>query len=152
MLVPVSAHAVRALLLRPCAADDAVAPPPVLAMLADLAERIETGFTPAAWEVIEAGQPVGLFSLTRALEAGGLDIGYGIAPARQGRGLARQALAELVQWARHDPRVHRLTAETAVTNLASQAVLRRNGFAVIGQRVDADDGPLLCWQLPVAMS
>jgi RimJ/RimL family protein N-acetyltransferase len=40
-----------------------------------------------------------------------------------------------------------LKAETAVANLPSQAVLRRNGFCVAGQRMDAEDGALLCWEL-----
>ncbi|EOW2137281.1 GNAT family N-acetyltransferase [Stenotrophomonas sp. GD03908] len=149
MLSPVSALDLRALLSRPCSADDAIAPLPVLTMLADLAERIETLFAPAAWQVVDAGQPVGLFSLTRPPEQGVLDIGYGIAPAHQGRGLAGRALAELVTWARHDARVCCLTAETAVRNARSQAVLRRNGFMVTGRRIDAEDGPVVCWQLPV---
>jgi RimJ/RimL family protein N-acetyltransferase len=150
VLSPVSALDLRALLSHPCSTEDAIAPLPVLAMLADLAERIEPLFTPAAWQVVDAGRPVGLFSLTRPPEQGVLDIGYGIAPAHQGRGLAGRALAELVTWARHDARVRCLSAETAVGNAASQAVLHRNGFAVIGQRIDAEDGALLFWRLQVA--
>ncbi|MNN81927.1 hypothetical protein D3C81_1988040 [compost metagenome] len=90
---------------------------------------------------------MGLLSLTCTPQDGVLTLGYGIAPAHQGRGLAGAALAEFAQWAWTQPRIHVLAAETAVDNLPSQAVLRRNGFCVVGQRVDAEDGVLLCWQL-----
>ena len=146
MLVPTSPQDLRELLLSPCSEEHAIAPPAVLTMLADLDGHNEPVFAPAAWLVTEDGMPVGLFSITRAPEQGVLDIGYGIAPAHQGRGLAGRALAELVDWARHDARVRCLSAETAVGNVASQAVLRRNGFTVVGQRSDAEDGALLCWR------
>lgn len=40
-----------------------------------------------------------------------------------------------------------LTAETSVDNPASQTVLARNGFRRVGEREDAEDGPLICWRL-----
>jgi len=147
MLIPASAHDVRALLSHTAPADEAVAPPDVIAMLAELTASIEPRFAPAAWRIVEAGHTVGLLSLTCAPRAGVLTLGYGVAPAHQGRGLAGAALAAFVQWAWTDPRVHMLKAETAVANLPSQAVLRRNGFCVAGQRMDAEDGALLCWEL-----
>jgi RimJ/RimL family protein N-acetyltransferase len=147
MLIPASAHDVRALLSSTGTAEDAVAPPEVIAMLADLTAAIEPQFAPAAWRIVDAGRTVGLLSLTCTPQDGVLTLGYGIAPAHQGRGLAGAALAEFAQWAWTQPRIHVLAAETAVDNLPSQAVLRRNGFCMVGQRVDAEDGVLLCWQL-----
>ncbi|MFL0348727.1 GNAT family N-acetyltransferase [Stenotrophomonas lactitubi] len=147
MLIPASAHDVRALLSCTGTAEDAVAPPEVIAMLADLTAALEPQFAPAAWRIVDAGRTVGLLSLTCTPQAGVLTFGYGIAPAHQGRGLAGAALAEFVQWAWAQSNIHVLAAETAVGNLPSQAVLRRNGFRTVGQRVDAGDGVLLCWQL-----
>lgn len=143
MIIPATASELHALA---CAAPlHPIADPAVLQMLAALAGRIETGFIPAAWRIVDGTDTVGLCSLTREPIRGVADIGYGIAPAFQGRGLATRAVAAVVDWARHDGRLHRLTAETAVHNIASQQVLRRNGFDITGNRTDAEDGELYCW-------
>lgn len=132
---------------RPC--DGPINPPAVLAMLAALADSIRPAFAPAAWMIVEDGEVVGLLSPTRPLDARdrSLHIGYGVAPTRQGRGVATRAVADLVAWARQDGRVLALTAETSVDNPASQAVLSRNGFQIVGERVDEEDGPVIGWRL-----
>jgi RimJ/RimL family protein N-acetyltransferase len=126
--------------------DSAIAPSEVLHMLADLAGAIRTGFTPAAWLVVEDGEIVGLCSVARPPADGEVHIGYGLAPGRQGRGAATRAIADLLSWAGADPRVTLVSAETGVDNIASQRVLERNGFVRVGERVDDEDGPLICWQ------
>lgn len=129
--------------------DSPLTPPPVLAMLAALADSLRLAFAPAAWMIVEDGEVVGLLSPTRPLDARdrSLHIGYGVAPTRQGRGVATRAVADLVAWARQDDRVLALTAETSVDNPASQTVLSRNGFQVMGERVDDEDGPVIAWRL-----
>ncbi|MBO9544118.1 GNAT family protein [Caulobacter sp.] len=129
--------------------DSPLAPPEVLAMLAQLADGIRLVFSPAAWMIVEDGEIVGLISPTQPLDASdrSLRIGYGVAPTRWGQGVATRAVADLAAWARADERVLALTAETSVENLASQAVLARNGFAAVGEREDAEDGPLILWRL-----
>lgn len=129
--------------------DSPLAPPEVLAMLAQLADGIRLVFSPAAWMIVEDGEIVGLLSPTQPLNAAdrSLRIGYGVAPTRQGKGVATRAVADLAAWARADDRVLALTAETSVDNLASQTVLSRNGFQVVGERMDDEDGPLICWRL-----
>lgn len=107
---------------------------------------IRPAFAPSAWLVAEAGEIVGLLSLVRPPADGELRIGYGIAPSRHGRGIACRAVAGLVAWAATDPRVARISAETAVDNPPSQRVLERNGFHVTGSREDLEDGALLCWE------
>ena len=57
------------------------------------------------------------------------------------------AIADLVVWARGDDRVDAILAETGVGNLPSQRVLSRNGFRQTGTRTDAEDGPVICWQI-----
>jgi RimJ/RimL family protein N-acetyltransferase len=127
-------------------ADTDIASPEILQMLADVAAVIRRGFSPASWLIVEDGEMVGLCSLTRAPQGGTLDIGYGIAPSRQGRGFASRAVGDLVAWAAAHPRVRALTADTSPANTASQCVLERNGFARVGERVDDDDGLVMCWR------
>jgi ribosomal-protein-alanine N-acetyltransferase len=59
-------------------------------------------------------------------------VGYWIDQARNGRGLAGRALAEVVALAFGELELHRLEAGTLLDNAASQRVLRRNGFTEIG--------------------
>lgn len=130
-------------------ADTPIAPPEILEMLADLAERVGAGFAPASWLIVEQGEVVGLCSITRPPQNGNIDIGYGIAPSRQRRGIMTRAIHAVVGWARAAPEVRAITAETAIDNIASQQVLARNGFLRVGERFDAEDGQLLCWRCAV---
>lgn len=126
--------------------DSAIAPPEVLAMLNRLAADIGAEFSPSAWMIVEDGEIVGLCSIVRVPHDGNIHIGYGVAPSRQGRGCTTRAIRQLLEWGRNDPRVALISAETGVDNIASQRVLERNGFVQIGERIDAEDGPLICWQ------
>lgn len=60
--------------------------------------------------------------------AGTAEIGYSIAADWRGQGLATELVAGLVQQAAATGMVRRLVAHTQAGNLASQQVLRRNGF------------------------
>ncbi|MGO7074685.1 GNAT family N-acetyltransferase [Rhizobium johnstonii] len=126
--------------------DSAIAPPDVLAMLSRLAAEIGADFSPSAWMIVEDGEIVGLCSIVRVPQDGNIHIGYGIAPSRQGRGCTTRAIGQLLEWARDDPRVALISAETGFENIASQRVLERNGFIRVGERIDAEDGPLICWE------
>ena len=130
-------------------ADSPIAPPEILQMLAGLAERVSATFAPASWLIVEDGEFVGLCSITRPPEDGSVDIGYGIAPDHQRRGIATRAIGAIVEWARGVPNVSAITAETAVDNIASQLVLMRNGFERTSERVDVEDGPLFGWRCAV---
>ena len=123
-----------------------IAPPEVLAMLGDLAATIRASFAPAAWLVVEDDTVVGLLSLIRPPDEDAVTIGYGVAPASQGRGIATRAVTDLLAWAKADPRVGTVVAETALDNLASQKVLTANGFVRAGERVDPEDGPVIVWR------
>ena len=59
-------------------------------------------------------------------------VGYWVDQSRNGRGLARRALAETIQLAFGELALHRLEAGTLLDNAASQQVLRRNSFTEIG--------------------
>jgi RimJ/RimL family protein N-acetyltransferase len=124
-----------------------VAEESVLQMLAELAAAIRTDFDPCAWLVLDGAVLVGLVSLTAAPVGGTITIGYGIAPSEQRRGAATGAVAALLVWARGDPRVQAISAETRTDNIPSQRALERNGFAKAGERIDAEDGALICWRI-----
>jgi len=59
-------------------------------------------------------------------------LSYWVDRARNGRGLASQAVADVAELARTDLGLHRLEAPVRVDNLASQRVLEKNGFERIG--------------------
>lgn len=127
-------------------ADSPIAPPEVLEMLAGVAAQVRETFSPASWLIVEGNEVVGLCSITRPPQDAEIDIGYGIAPTRQGRGIAGRAIGDIVAWALGVAFVNAITAETAVDNLASQRVLRRNGFIEVNRRFDEEDGALICWR------
>ena len=120
--------------------------PEVIAMLRALAQTIRQDFAPAAWLIVERDQVVGMCSLVKAPTADGTaEIGYGVAASCRGRGTATQPVREVLVWAKSDPRVSSVRAETAVDNPASHIVLERNGFERIGARTDEEDGILIRW-------
>ena len=131
-------------------ADSPVAEPEVFVLLADLASELERGFVPAAWLIVADGEAVGLCSVKAIDPPGGIDLGYGIAPTRQRRGHAGRAVAAMIEWARGDPRVTALTAETLAQPGASPRLLAANGFVRIGERDDPEDGPVWCWRLDLS--
>ena len=127
-------------------ADTPIASTAVFHMLANIAAQVRESFSPASWLIIHDNEVVGLCSVTRPPRDGVIDIGYGIAPSRQNRGIARRAIGDIAAWARTDPRVTAITAETSLANVASQRVLAGNGFVEIAERLDDEDGPLICWR------
>ncbi|TYB41143.1 GNAT family N-acetyltransferase [Actinomadura chibensis] len=59
-------------------------------------------------------------------------LGYWVARAHAGRGVATEAVRLALDVAFGDLRLHRVEAFTRVDNHASQRVLERNGFTVVG--------------------
>lgn len=122
-------------------------PPEVIAMLREVAEAVQrTSEAPVAWLIVEDAVAVGMVSFTKALPDGRYELGYGVAPTHEGRGITTQALALLLEAARRDGRGV-LTAETSIDNPASQRVLEKNGFVRSGTRDNPEDGPLICWSI-----
>lgn len=60
------------------------------------------------------------------------DLGYWVDAGRTGHGLATRAVAEVLEHARGELRLHRIQAATLLHNVASQHVLAANGFERIG--------------------
>ena len=59
-----------------------------------------------------------------------VEIGYGFDPFYHNRGLATEAVAEMVRWALLDDGVEAVIAETANMNVASMRVLQKVGFVI----------------------
>lgn len=122
----------------------------VLEMLRKLAGTIRPICDPCAWMIVRRGEVVGLLSIVRRPVSRAIHIGYGIAPSRRNQGFGTNAVRSLLEWARTASyRPDRVTADTGVDNIGSQSILLRNGFFKIGTRLDAEDGPVICWEAPV---
>lgn len=101
-----------------------------------------------SWLMVAGGELVGMCSYKGPPDDKGTgEIGYGVSPERRQLGHATAAVALLVGEARADPRVSRLVAETALSNLASQRVVEANGFSRTGTSHDADEGEMVVWTL-----
>jgi len=104
----------------------------------------------AAWMMVVDGdkgpEGVGMISVKARDAQGRWDIGYGVAPSREGRGHATAAVAALATIAQAAGATG-LTAETLPDSGASPALLRRNGFECIGQFDHPEDGIVDQWVL-----
>ena len=124
-----------------------VAEPPVLELLRRIASDLTEHHGFGHWLVVVDDEVVGSCGyMRRPTSDGAVEIGYGIAPARRGLGLATLAVAALVERIAKDPIVRRIIAETSADNIASQRVLEHNQFVLDGNRHDPDDGDMLTWR------
>lgn len=62
------------------------------------------------------------------------ETGWMVLPVHQGRGIASAALALLIERVRAEPRLDRMHAFPAVGNGPSNALCRRAGFTLLGER------------------
>jgi RimJ/RimL family protein N-acetyltransferase len=96
------------------------------------------------WLIAWDGQVVGMLGCKGAPAGGVVEIGYGLAPSAQGRGLATEAVRALVE-ALAGAGVGTVAAETLVDNHASRRVLEKAGFTATGRR-PSDEGELIIWR------
>jgi [ribosomal protein S5]-alanine N-acetyltransferase len=82
--------------------------------------------------VTESGEIVGRFNLVE-VENGSAELGYRIARAAAGRGLATAAVAEVRELAKTAYGLTTLRAKVTLDNPASHRVLERNGFVATGE-------------------
>jgi [ribosomal protein S5]-alanine N-acetyltransferase len=75
-----------------------------------------------------------------------VELGYAIAPAFRGKGLATAAVAQMVQRAFDDPLVRAVDAHTLGEVNASTRVLEKSLFRKVAEVVDPNDGPLWQWR------
>lgn len=77
---------------------------------------------------------------------GWVEIGYAIAPAFRGQGLATDAVEQMVQRAFADATIRAVDAHTLGHTNASTRVLEKSGFQRIAEADDADEGPIWQWR------
>ncbi|MQY06366.1 GNAT family N-acetyltransferase [Actinomadura macrotermitis] len=84
--------------------------------------------------ILVDGQVAGCITLNNILRGPlrSCFVGYWVARAHTGRGVATEALRQVLDVAFGELRLHRVEAFTQVDNHASQRVLERNGFSPIG--------------------
>lgn len=70
---------------------------------------------------------------------GSAELGYRIAERVTGRGVATAAVREVCALAADEYGLTELTARTTLDNVASQTILERTGFTVVGETVVAGD-------------
>jgi len=61
-----------------------------------------------------------------------VEIGYSVLPEFEGQGLATEMVGGIVQWAKQQPQVKHVEAETNIDNKASIRVLEKNSFICAG--------------------
>lgn len=121
-------------------------------------EAITTGAIPAEWYThlfydpdLADGTPgalVGIGGFKGPPVAGSVEIGYEIAPARRGRGLATAAATVLVDRAR-TAGCTTVVAHTLAETNPSTSVLTKLGFVRTATIEDPDDGPVWRWERPL---
>lgn len=127
--------------------DGGLEPAPVLSMLAALSQRLNAAQGWGTWFALAGGELVCSLAVKDLPAHGTVEIGYGTAPARRGRGHATDAVAALLPLLLAKG-VARIRAETSVHNPASARVLEKTGFARVGARRDDEEGALDLWIWP----
>jgi ribosomal-protein-alanine N-acetyltransferase len=96
----------------------------------------------SVWTMALDGVVVGSASFKGGPDVRGVvEIGYGVAPAYRGRGVATEAVIALTELALADPGVRAVVATTDPHNLSSMRVLEKAGFVRTGK-----EGDLLAWR------
>ena len=75
---------------------------------------------------------------------GRVEVGYGVSPARLGKGAATAALKLLLDKA-FEAGATEVLAEVAPTNHASTRVVQKAGFVQVGDRVDNENEYVIQW-------
>jgi RimJ/RimL family protein N-acetyltransferase len=96
------------------------------------------------WLIVADGFVVGTIGFKGGPVNNELEVGYGVAPSFRRRGVASEALRQLLR------KVHgrglSVRAETASWNIGSQRVVTALGFSAVGRRVSDADGELIIWR------
>lgn len=87
------------------------------------------------WAIIETGddRAIGTVGALEKRQGKVVEIGYSLVPARWGRGLARDAVALVIDHLFRVEGHRRIVADTDPDNAASNALLTRLGFTVEGR-------------------
>jgi RimJ/RimL family protein N-acetyltransferase len=120
--------------------------PATLAHVRGITRRLNASGSRNSWMAVVGNEVVGMIGHKALPYDGTIELGYGVAASRRGRGYATQAVAAVLAEARRNPDLLAVLAETLEDNLASQRVLVKNAFVRTGRREDPGDGPLVLWR------
>ena len=96
------------------------------------------------WYIVAGGRLVGMCGYKGPPDGmGTVEIGYSLIEAEQRKGYGSAATAGLVERAFRDSRVMSVAGETLPALEASQKVMIRNGFRLVGSRTDDEAGEIL---------
>lgn len=98
-----------------------------------LADYARLGFGPLCVELRASGDAIGICGLFQRAALPQPDLGYALLSRAHGRGLATEAAAAVLAWARRDLRLARVLAVVAPHNAASARVLEKLGFRAEGE-------------------
>jgi [ribosomal protein S5]-alanine N-acetyltransferase len=101
--------------------------------IAQLTDRRTAG-TAYPFVIAVGGKPVGAINLSNVVRGAfqSANVGYWVAEAHNGQGVATRALGLVCERAFTDIGLHRVEAGTLPDNYASQRVIEKNGFVRIG--------------------
>lgn len=120
------------------------------AFVASRSIGLATAGHPAPWSTTflivnnEDARIVGGCGFKTAPRLGRVEVGYGVAPAAQGKGAATEALRLLIHMA-FEAGATEVLAEIAPTNQASTRLVQKAGFESIGTRVDTEGEYVVQW-------
>jgi RimJ/RimL family protein N-acetyltransferase len=96
------------------------------------------------------GTALGGCTFKGAPVAGGVEIAYGVAASARGRGIATEAVRQLLRLAEESASVHRVVAEVLPSNIASGKLVARLGFIRGATFVDTDGETVVRWTRELA--
>ena len=107
-----------------------------------------TGFTLPwiGYLAMSAGQIVGTCAFKTAPSDGAVEIAYFTFPGQEGQGVATAMARQLIDIAYANDRSLRIIAHTPPERSASNAVLQKIGFLLLGDWEDPVDGPVWEWE------
>ncbi len=114
-------------------------------ILPNVAETSKNYLYSTLWTIISKkdNKMVGDLCFVGAPNAEGeVEIGYGTYNAFEGKGFMTEAVGGMILWAKKQPEIHAIIADTEKQNTASFRVLEKNGFVKTGETEN-----LLRWKL-----
>ena len=117
---------------------------------ADWLRLLEAASEPSPWihgfRLVhrESGEVIGNCSFKGPPKDGMVEIAYGVAPEVEGKGYATEAARALTDFARASSDVTTIRAHTLPAGAASQRVLAKCGYKLVGEVIDPEDG--LVWR------
>src|SRR4249919_3461934 len=107
--------------------------------------------TPALWCVpfliVSDNAVLGTCRFRASPADGCVEIGYEVAASQRGRGIATQAVRQLIQIATSSDQVKQVVAHIVPENLASSKVVSRLGFSRSDALIDHDGTRVALWSL-----